>query len=104
MSTPQQQPRTWLFGLSADEWLHLACEGENSEIVPCCGNISVLRYLLMDLVTCQGQGDGTPRKLAPDVLAAYKVALMGHTALESSRSFPLLHKVLGGLRAELGQA
>lgn len=85
-----------LYGLTADEWLHLACEGENSEVAPCCGDIGELREWLQALTASQDAG-----LLAKPVLDAYEVALVGHDMLASPDTFPLLHRVLAGIRGEI---
>ena len=91
--------RTWLYGLTADEWLHLAAEGQDSEVPPCCGDISQLREYLNALVTCQGEGEAWI--LGKPVLDAYAIALGSHDELANEQAFPLLHRVLAGVRKEL---
>jgi hypothetical protein len=90
--------RTWLFGLTADEWFHLACEGQDSEVAPCCGNISNLREYLQALATCQGEGEA-PLMFA-SVLEAWEIALASHDTLAEPETFPLLHRVLTAILAE----
>lgn len=93
------EPRKWLYGLTADEWFHLAAEGQDSEVAPCCGDIGELRDWLNALATCQGAGQSWV--MCRSVLDAYAVALASHDALASASAFPLLHRVLAGARAEL---
>ncbi len=94
-------PRTRLYGLTADEWMHLAAEGEDSEVGPCCGNIAELRECLNAMATCQGDGeDWIMRK---PVLDAYEAASEdGEHGLSDRSTFRLLHRVLDGIR-EAGQ-
>jgi glutathione S-transferase len=91
-------PRLWLYGLTADEWLHLAAEGQDSEVAPCCGNISDLREHLNALATCQGAGESGIMLKA--VLESYEMAAGSHDEIADAAAFPLLHRVLAGIRAE----
>src|SRR5215469_8248152 len=91
-------PRTWLFGLTADEWLHLACEGQESEVAPCCGDIGQLRDCLQALATLQGEGEAP--LLFNSVLESYGTALASHDTLADRAVFPLLHRVLEAVMAE----
>ena len=92
------EPRKWLYGLTADEWLHLAAEGQDSEVPPCCGNIGELREYLNALATCQGEGESGIMLRA--VLESYEAAADDHDTLADAEAFPLLHRVLAGVRAE----
>lgn len=93
--------RQWLYGLTADEWLHLAAEGDQSEVQPCCGNLGELRDLLNELVTFQGPDDtGWRRSIGKHILAIYDADGWGH-GLPDRAQFPLLHRVLDGLRREI---
>ena len=96
-----QMPASWarLYGLSATEWLHLASEGPDSEVAPCCGDIGQLREYLQVLTTSQGPGESA--LLARGLLAAYETALASHDTLNDEKTFPLLHRVLAGARATL---
>ena len=94
------EPRRWLYGLTADEWLHLAAEGHDSEVAPCCGDIGDLRDNLNALATCQGEGEDWLMR-AP-VLTVYEAAAEEH-GLSDRAAFPLLHRVLDGIR-EVGDA
>jgi hypothetical protein len=88
--------RQWLYGLTADEWFHLAAMGQDSEVGPCCGNISDFREALNWLATSQGDGeDWLP---ASAVMRMYHQDSDGHD-LPNQKSFPLLHRVLNGIRA-----
>lgn len=91
-------PRKRLYGLTADEWLHLAADGQDSEVAPCCGNISELREYLNALATCQGEGESGIMLRA--VLESYEAAASDHDTLADETAFPLLHRVLAGIRAE----
>jgi hypothetical protein len=91
--------RTWNYGLTADEWLHLASEGPDSEVAPCCGDIGQLREYLQALTTSQGKGSSVI--LGKGLLEAYATALASHDTLSDEQWFPLLHKALAGLRGEL---
>jgi hypothetical protein len=92
------EPRTWKYGLTADEWLHLAAEGPDSEVAPCCGDIGQLRDVLNMLVTEQSPG-GLPWLSRP-LREAYEAALGSHDSLDDPVLFPLLHRVFAGIRDE----
>jgi hypothetical protein len=92
-------PRKWMYGLTADEWLHLAAEGQASEVAPCCGDIDGLRGWLNALATCQD--GGLSYLLLQPTLDAYEVAAENHETLRDPGTFPLLHRVLDGIRDQL---
>lgn len=93
-------PPPRLYGLTAEEWLHLAAEGEDSEVQPCCGNLGDLRELLNRLATCQSKDDtGLQLALGQQVLRNLEGDGDGH-GLGSREQFPLLHRVLDGIRAQ----
>jgi hypothetical protein len=95
------EPRRWLYGLTADEWLHLASEGEDSEVGPCCGNLGALRDLLRELLGFQSADDiGFRWALGRHILHTVEADGDGH-GLGSPAAFPLLHQVLAGIRGEL---
>lgn len=97
----ERASRRWLFGLTADEWLHLAAEGEDSEVAPCCGNLGHLRDLLRSLATFQAADDtGWHISLGHRILEAVEADGEGHD-LHVREAFPLLHRVLDGIRALL---
>jgi hypothetical protein len=90
--------RTYRFGLTADEWLHLAAEGDASEVAPCCGNIGALRDGLNALATMQSDNDRfTVQLVGQQVANAYAWCVGGHDGIQDPAMFPLLHRVLGGL-------
>jgi hypothetical protein len=92
------EPRRWLFGLTADEWLHLASEGENSEVPPCCGNLGELRDLLRALLGFQSPDDvGWHKSLGREITKLVEADGEGHN-LGDAADFPLLHRVLAGIR------
>lgn len=94
------RPRAWLYGLTADEWLHLAGEGEASEVTPCCGNLSEVRELLNALATFQSPDDtGWQLSMGRHLLEVLGADGNGH-GLDDRESFPLLHRVLDGIRAQ----
>jgi len=91
--------RRWLYGLTADEWLHLASEGEDSEVAPCCGNLGELRDLLRTLLAFQSPDDaGWQLSLGREIVKAVEADGDGHD-LGDAAKFPLLHRVLAGIRA-----
>lgn len=93
-------PRAWLFGLSADEWLHLASEGEKSEVAPCCGSIGMLRDNLRLFTWFQDVGDaGWQKMLGEDVLVAVEADGDAH-GLKNRDKYPLLNRVLDGIRKQ----
>lgn len=94
--------RTWKYGLTADEWLHLAAEGPDSEVQPCCGDIGALRDVLNMMATDQAEGGGIPWLTAP-LRGAYDAALSSHDTLDDPARFPLLHRVLAGIKAEAAE-
>lgn len=93
-------PRKWLYGLTADEWLHLAAEDAYSEVGPCCGNLGLLRELLNDLATFQAPDNwGWRLAIGRRVLQAAEMDGDEH-GLQDRVAFPLLHRVLDGIREE----
>lgn len=91
--------KRWLFGLTADEWLHLASEGENSEVGPCCANLSDLREILNALATAQEPDGIWARLLSKQLLEHYEIVNNSHDHdLLNSVTFPTLHRVLQGAR------
>lgn len=93
--------REWVYGLTADEWLHLAAEGDESEVQPCCGNIGELRGLLNSLATFQAPYDAGWRiSTGKHLIAVYEADGDGH-GLPDRAKFPLFHRVLDGVRAEI---
>jgi hypothetical protein len=94
------EPRAWLYGLTADEWLHVASEGDESEVQPCCGNLGQLRDLLRSLATFQSPDDtGWQLSIGQHILENLEGDGDGHN-LGSREQFPLLHRVLDGIRAQ----
>ena len=97
-TSPHEQ-RTYRFGLTADEWIAVAGAGEDSEVGPCCANLSELREHLNALVTLQGDTDGfTVGLIGNGVARAYAWCADDHDLTPDQ--FPLLHRVLAGLRDE----
>jgi hypothetical protein len=95
--------RTHLYGLTADEWFHLASEGGDSEIAPCCGSIGQLRDLLRELMTFQSPDDiGFRWALGQETLLVIQGDGDGHE-LGNTKQFPLLHRALEGISEELRQ-
>jgi hypothetical protein len=94
--------KTWLYGLTADEWLYLAAEGEASEVPPCCGNIGLIRDLLNALATTQVAEDahGVQQYLGRQLITALEADGEGH-GLHEPESFPLLHRVVAGVEKQL---
>ena len=96
--------RTWTYGLTADEWLHLAAEGDKSELQPCCANLSRIRELAQTLATDQDpDAPGFRRMWGKDLIAAVEEDGDGH-GLQDREKFPLLWRVIDGIRAELEEA
>lgn len=92
--------RTWLFGLTADEWFHLACEGQESEVPPCCGNIGVIRETLWLLLPYQNPDEaGMAAFWGKDLLRAVEEDGDEHD-LQNAEQFPLLHRVMAGIREQ----
>lgn len=93
------ESKKWLFDLTADEWLHLAAEGQDSEVAPCCGDIGQLRDSLNWLATSQEEGAAWfPSR---EVKSHFDIALESHEVLADAQSFPLLHRVMTGVTALL---
>jgi hypothetical protein len=93
--------RRWLYGLTADEWFHLASEGEDSEVAPCCGNLGELRDLLRELAMFQSPYDsGWQDSIGRRVLVVVEADGDGH-GLGDRGQYPLLHRVLDGIRAQV---
>lgn len=97
----EAKPKTWLFGLTADEWFHLAAEGDESEVAPCCGNISDFREALNWLAICQetdtqGEPAGWAYTAALHVLDLWRAAAEDFDNDPDLESFPLLKRVLAG--------
>jgi hypothetical protein len=91
--------RTWLYGLTADEWFHLACEGEDSEIQPCCGNLGELRDQLRMLMAFQSGDDlGWQLSIGRRIALVVETDGDGH-GLGNPGQYPLLHRVLDGIHA-----
>jgi hypothetical protein len=96
-----------LYGLTADEWFRLASMNAESEIAPCCGNIGELRDLLRELMTFQSPDEtGWRIALGERILLVYEAdgnkegdSEAGH-GLGVRAGFPLLNRVLDGIRAE----
>ena len=93
--------REWLYGLLADEWFHLSCEDENSEVAPCCGTLGALRDGLRELMLFQephlaGFREATGRQ----ILQLVKEDDDEH-GLDDKKQFPILHRVMDGIRADL---
>lgn len=89
---------TWLYGLTADEWFHLASEGEDSEVQPCCGNLGSIRDHLRELMAFQSGDDaGWQLAIGRRLLLEVEADGSGH-GLDNRGQYPLLHKVLDGIR------
>lgn len=92
--------RPRLYGLTAEEWLHLAAEGDDSEVAPCCANVSAVRELLNQLATLQAGDDaGWQLAVGRRLLEVVEADGDGH-GLSDREAFPLLHRVLDGVRAQ----
>lgn len=92
--------RQWLYGLTADEWLHLAAEGDDSEVAPCCANLSAVREALNALAVSQGADDyGWQLSAGRRLLKLLGDDGYGH-GLDDRARFPLLHQVLDGIREQ----
>ena len=92
--------RQWQYGLTADEWFHIACEGENSEVTPCCGNLGNIRDIIRDLMVFQAPEEvGWRKSLGKLLLDMIKADGNGH-GLDDPGRFPLLHRILEGIREE----
>lgn len=92
------EPRLWLYGLTADEWLHLACEGHGSEVANCCGNIEQIQDTLRAVMTIQPPEYRSMRVMLHKTLTE-ELAADDH-GLGNPAEFPLLHRVIAGLEAE----
>lgn len=99
-----RRPRLWLYGLTADEWLHLSCEGHASEVANCCGSIESVQDALGAVMSLQPPEYRSMRvmlyrQLREELDADAEDGDAGH-GLSSPGAFPLLHRVLAGLEAE----
>lgn len=94
--------RRWQYGLTADEWFHVACEGENSEIPPCCGNLGNIRDVIRLFMPFQAPEDlGWRKSMGKHLLELVEADGNGHD-LDDPAGFPLLHKILEGIKGEAG--
>lgn len=91
---PGGQPEAVLPAAGPRQWLY----GDASEVTPCCGDIGELRGWLNALATCQGEG--AAYIMFSPVLTAYESAARDHETLTDRKAFPLLHRVLDGIRAQ----
>lgn len=93
--------RRWQYGLTADEWFHVACEGENSEIAPCCGNIGTIRDIIRDLTMFQAPEEfGWRKSLGKLLLELIEADGNDNHGLDDPVQFPLLHKIIEGILQE----
>lgn len=92
--------RAWLYGLTAGEWLQLAGLGGQSELAPSTAEGWTLRELLARLAVTQGREEDR-RLLGQSVLAAWADAANASEEMYPQERFPLLYRVLEGIRAEL---
>lgn len=93
--------RKWQYGLTADEWFHLTSEGHDSEVAPCCGNIGQVRDTLRTFLGFQAPEDDWWRiTIGRELLDAVE-ADGGEHDLQNRDSFPLLNRVLDGIRGEI---
>lgn len=96
--------KRWQYGLTADEWFHIACEGENSEVPPCCGNIGAIRDLVRELLIFQAPEESGWRKSAgTELLQTLTADEDGHD-LSDREKFPLFNRMVDGIREESGQS
>jgi hypothetical protein len=94
--------REWLFGLTADQWFHLASEGPDSEVQPCCGTIGELRDLLREILPFQAEHEWMFRAdQCRRIVQIVEEDDPDDHGLNSKTTFPLLHKVIDGIRAEI---
>lgn len=101
VETFEHEQRTWQYGLTADEWFHVACEGETSEIPPCCGNIGDIRDIIRYLMVFQALEDfGWRKSIGMHLLEKIEADGNNH-GFDDPGQFPLLHKILEGIREEI---
>jgi hypothetical protein len=93
--------------------LHIASEGEDSEVPPCCGNLGILRDLLRAVTTNQEPRVQKNELCWPDYTEIQLVeyfddlvqpskddgAAPDNHGLEDPKAYPLLHRVVDGIRA-----
>lgn len=89
------------YGLTADEWFHLASEGMDSEVQPCCGNIGDVRDLLREMMPFASCEDdiGWRQSIGKRLEQVIEADGEGH-GLQNRETFPLLHRVLNGIKQE----
>lgn len=97
------EPRMWAYGLTADEWFHLASEGHDSEVTPCCGNLGEIRDLIRTLLQFQADDEfGWRKSVGAHLIEVVESDGEGH-GLQDRESFPLLHRVQCGGQGLLPQ-
>jgi hypothetical protein len=92
---------TRLYGLTADEWFHVASDGPDSEVPPCCGNIGAIRDAIRDLLPYLEDGELYLRRAPGLELLKLLDGDGDQHDLRDRETFPLLNTIADGLRAEL---
>jgi hypothetical protein len=91
----------WQYGLTADEWFHIACEGDRSEVQPCCGNLGDIRDLIRMIMQFQAPEEwGWRKSIGKALTIAVESDQDGH-GLSDREMYPLFNRMLDGVKAEL---
>jgi hypothetical protein len=96
--------RKWQYDLTADEWFHIACEGDKSEVQPCCGNLGDIRDLIRMVMQFQAPEEfGWRKSIGTQLLEVLAGDEDGHE-LSNREQYPLFNKMIDGIKKELAMS